>query len=212
MKVWEVIFGIPGLFPFCDGSGADVFGRAGDIRSYAEEGRRFAGLKDRLHHLIVPVRGFDEGLGGVMFLGIDFQIAQGFGPALRIDGQVAGEAELLTVHTAGHEGEQDRAGAYEGTNARTGLMGDFGEDLSRVGDTRASGFADESDRFSFCEFLPELGFYFGFGFMDRVPFILVDDHFSPDGLEEAAGAAFIFHEEDLAFFYGVEDIGGQDLQ
>jgi hypothetical protein len=83
-------------------------------------------------------------------------------------------------------------------------MGDFGEDLTRVGDTRASGFADESDRFSFRELLAKPGFHFGFGFMDGVPFIIVDDHFFPDGLEEATGAAFIFHEEDLTFFYGIE--------
>jgi hypothetical protein len=45
--------------------------------------------------------------------------------------------------------------------------------------------------------------------VNRVPFILVDDHFFPEHFQVTTGAAFVFDKEDGAGLDGVEDIGGE---
>jgi hypothetical protein len=197
------------LLPLCDSKGADIFSGAGEVGGDAEAGGGAAGRQHGFEQLVIPIRGFDKELGTVEARGFSLQIFERCGTAGIINGQVAGKAELLAVQTAGHEREQDGTGPDEGTHDGAGLMGDGGQQLTGIGDAGAACLADETDGLARTEGGAKDSRYFFFRLVDGVPFIVINHHFFPEGFQVAAGAAFVFDEEDLALFYRVEDIRRQ---
>ena len=95
--------------------------------------------------MVVPVGGFDKELGTPQTVGFGFEISDRGDPAGGVNGKVAVEFELLAVEAAGHEGEEDGAGADEWADGGASLLRDGGEELAGVGDAGAAGFANQSD-------------------------------------------------------------------
>ena len=134
--------------PFGNGEGANVFVGAGEVGGDAEAGGGFAGGEDGGEHLVIAIGRFDEYFGAVEALGIRFEVLEGLGAGGIVDGQIAGEPKLLAVETAGHEGEEDGAGADQGFDDGTGFVGGFGEKLTGVCNAGATRFAEDTDVFS----------------------------------------------------------------
>ncbi len=102
--------------PGRDRERADVFGGAGEVGGDAETGGGAAGLEDGGEKLVIAIRRLDKELGTMQALGFAFEIFECFGAARVVDGEIADKTKLLAVETAAHQGEQDRAGSYEGAD------------------------------------------------------------------------------------------------
>ena len=131
--------------PAGDGEGADIFIGAGEVGGDGQAGGGTAGREEGGEELVISVGGFDKELGAVLTRAVGFEVPDGGGSAGGIDGEIAVEFELLAVKAAGHEGEEDGAGADEGADGGAGLVGDGGEELTGIGDAGAACFADQSD-------------------------------------------------------------------
>ena len=192
-----------------DGEGSDVFARSGEVGGDGQAGGGAAGGEEGGEELVVAVWGFDKELSTAVAGAVGFEVSDGGGSAAGVVGEVAVEFELLAVEAAGHEGEEDGAWADEGADGGAGLVGDGGEELAGVGDAGAAGFTDETDGATCAEGGAEDRLYFFFRLVDGVPFIVIDHHFFPEGLEVTAGRAFILHEEDAALLHGIQQVGGE---
>lgn len=137
------------LLPLCDGFGADVFIGGGEIGRDTQTGGGAAGGEQGFDQLVVTIGRFDKDLGAVEALGFGLEVFYSFGTAGNVYGQIAGEAELLTVEAATHQGKQYAAGADERMYGYACLVGGFGEDLAGIGDTGAACLADKADGFPF---------------------------------------------------------------
>jgi len=196
--------------PFSDGEGANVFVGAGEVCGDGQASGGAAGGEEGSEELVVTIWGFDKELSTVRAGGFGFEVSDGCGSGGAFDGEVAVEFELLAVEAASHEGEEDGTGADEGADGGAVLVGEGDEELAGVGDAGAAGFGEDTDGLIFYDFLPENGLhFFFFGFMDGIPFIIVNNHFFPEGFQVTACGALVFDEEDGAGFDGVEDIGGE---
>jgi hypothetical protein len=131
--------------PAGDREGANIFPGAGEVGGNAETGGGAAGGEEGGEKLVVAIWSFDKELSTVGASGFAFEVSDGGGSGGAFDGEVAVELELLAVEAAGHEGEEDGAGADEGADGGAGLVGDGGEELAGVGDAGAACFADQSD-------------------------------------------------------------------
>ena len=202
----------PALLPFCDSACPDKFSFAGQVGGNTEPCSWPAGGQYGFQQLVIPVRRLDEDLGGTESLRVCLKVAKGFGSLGLVYGQVPYKPELLPIHAAGHQCQQDRAGAYQGSDSGACLVGSLRQQLTGIGDTGATGLTDDADGLTFfqcgSEYRPDLFLCL----VNRMPLIIVDHHLLPQGFQVSAGAAFVFHKKHLARLHRIQYIGGQGGQ
>ena len=85
-------------------------------------------------------------------------------------------------------------------------------ELAGVGYAGATRLADNTNGNTTLQGLFKAFFYFGFGLVDGMPFIIINHHFFPQLFQEAPGTALVLHKKHLAFFYRIQYISRQGLQ